>query len=1267
MKKLFFGLVFIIISIAFINIVKAEDVFNSSSIQMQGRIEGIGTYFEITNSEYLNIKLNSSESIKLTLESVPEMVTINIDSSTSAIATSTQITLSGFNPLTTYYKYEDDYHNLTEFVADENGNYSYIQDLFQPHLVFIQPRKSTKFIKDDATGGDCYLIGVWDISTKTCTLTTDLNETIQIDSNYVTLDGNNHLITGSRTGNGVYLYQKTGVTMKNLNVQRFDYGIHLYYSWGNILTNNVASDNRIAISLRYSSKNTLTSNTILNNVDGIEISNSDGNTLTSNIASNNFSGIFIAESMNNVITDNITQENFLSDINVIAGTYKYCYNSIVNTLGSGGRPIKYFNGAVNLSNETLAGLILCNADGSKISNITIEGSTTKRNNSLLLMQTDFSTIENVSSSNNFLGIILFSSNRNALKNNTVSDNNQGLSLYFSNNNILTNNTTLNNHLGIYFIYSDYNILTNNLASNNNQGIILEFANRNQIYKNNFINNRIQTAVINSGGNLFNLDKPTGGNYWSNFDTSIEGCNDLNSDNICDSPYKFYGGQDSLPWKLKDGWLLRQPIQFYSEVQNEPRGLRLRASPGVLNKPESDTIKILPNSWAVHITNTVDANGNNIDLDGYRWYQVYDATDNTTGWMAAKKLSDGTVYLDYNPSLQGDSTNKGELEQKATDLKDILEKRIPVILNAVTDYYTKDNSDSSLYGGGGGDGNNNFQRFIQGSAFPKELVLAIASQESGPSFNNEICSGANDGGIGIMQITSNELKGLGSGLDNKLHKNDCRSGESFSKYYSNTYQGIWANIKDGFRALQGKYDSVGVTQEVDNISALEMKAISTTYRYNQGSPYKVQAVYAIYDGENNDYAWNEYLHYVFNRTDADVWAQSVRNACASAASFASCLNITENLRLTTSAFYLRDVGGRLKSSPFGESYQNSILGEKLITANTSKIIAFLRSPAELVAINSLGERTGIARGNILQNISNSSYEEDKNLLTIFFPRENYIYRVTGTATGEYGFSANFFRGNDIIVFDGRDIPIKLQEIHDYIFDWDKMSYCEQGAVTLKIDYEGDGVYDRIIINDCKIYDIEPPQITISPIENEYLLNSTLQINFSATDNLSGVSSIVATLNGAEITNGQILILTKPGINTLKISATDNEGNEAILEKTFNVMYNFGGFLPPIKIDGTGVYNLGRTLPVKFQLSDVNGNFVSTASAQLYVAKISDGIIGNDEIPLSTSSADTDNQFRYDLTNNQYIYNLSTGILTIGSWQLKAVLDSGQISIVVISIK
>lgn len=171
-----------------------------------GTLEGSGTRFELTDSSYLNITLDSSEPIHLTIRSVPETIIMTIESIASA--SSANITINGLLPLTIYYKYEDDYHYLAKFTTDETGKYSYSQDISQKHRIFIQPRTSTRYIVDNETGGDCPLIGNWDYGTKTCTLTTSLTQAIEIDSNGITLDGNGKNIDGNSSGNGVYVPKK---------------------------------------------------------------------------------------------------------------------------------------------------------------------------------------------------------------------------------------------------------------------------------------------------------------------------------------------------------------------------------------------------------------------------------------------------------------------------------------------------------------------------------------------------------------------------------------------------------------------------------------------------------------------------------------------------------------------------------------------------------------------------------------------------------------------------------------------------------------------------------------------------------------------------------------------------------------------------------------------------------------------------------------------------------------------------------------------------
>jgi len=54
-------------------------------------------------------------------------------------------------------------------------------------------------------------------------------------------------------------------------------------------------------------------------------------------------------------------------------------------------------------------------------------------------------------------------------------------------------------------------------------------------------------------------------------------------------------------------------------------------------------------------------------------------------------------------------------------------------------------------------------------------------------------------------------------------------------------------------------------------------------------------------------------------------------------------------------------------------------------------------------------------------------------------------------------------------------------------------------------------------------------------------------------------------------------------------------------------------------------------------------------------------------MKQNNADTGNLFRYDAQSNQYLYNLSTDTLSVGSWQLKVALDDRRDYAVTISIR
>ena len=116
-----------------------------------------------------------------------------------------------------------------------------------------------------------------------------------------------------------------------------------------------------------------------------------------------------------------------------------------------------------------------------------------------------------------------------------------------------------------------------------------------------------------------------------------------------------------------------------------------------------------------------------------------------------------------------------------------------------------------------------------------------------------------------------------------------------------------------------------------------------------------------------------------------------------------------------------------------------------------------------------------------------------------------------------------------------------------------------------------------------------------------------------------------------------------------------------------LYSFGGIEQPINTDGSSSFKLGRTLPVKFDLTDVaTGQPAGTAIATLEVAKVSDSVLGSYDEAVSTSMADDGNQFRYAGDGN-YIFNLSTSPLSVGTYRLRINLNDGQSFTVDVSLR
>lgn len=279
-------------------------------------------------------------------------------------------------------------------------------------VVGTQPALGTKYIPSDPD------IGTWDSVNRIYTLTENVSETIQIDDDNLTLDGARHTIRGDGPGFGVRLFWRTGVTVKDLNIQGFSYGIYLYYSSNNTLTDNIASNNSYGIRLRYSNNNTLTGNTAnSNNLYGIYLAHSSNSTLTNNTANSNkhYNGITLLDSPGSTLTNNTANSN------------SYNYQGIM---------------LQRSSNSTLTGNIASN----------------NRHGIYLYSSGNCTLTGNTANSNDYAGIRLHFSNGNTMTNNTVNLNNlQGIYLYGSSNNEIYNNNFIDNTVQAHFYGGSGNV------------------------------------------------------------------------------------------------------------------------------------------------------------------------------------------------------------------------------------------------------------------------------------------------------------------------------------------------------------------------------------------------------------------------------------------------------------------------------------------------------------------------------------------------------------------------------------------------------------------------------------------------------------------------------------------------------------------------------------------------------------------------------------------------------------------------------------------
>jgi hypothetical protein len=152
----------------------------------------------------------------------------------------------------------------------------------------------------------------------------------------------------------------------------------------------------------------------------------------------------------------------------------------------------------------------------------------------------------------------------------------------------------------------------------------------------------------------------------------------------------------------------------------------------------------------------------------------------------------------------------------------------------------------------------------------------------------------------------------------------------------------------------------------------------------------------------------------------------------------------------------------------------------------------------------------------------------------------------------------------------------------------------------------------------------PTLAPSVTPNPVLLNGTATATAGATDTGSGVATQSC---------GAVLTSTV-GTKTVTCTATDNAGNMATANATYQVIFNFTGFLAPVRNPPIiNEMNAGRSVPLTFSLGGNQGLAVLAAgypqSRQIQCATLNPV----DSVEGTTTAA---NSFTYDPATDTYTY-------------------------------
>ncbi|MBI4088994.1 PxKF domain-containing protein [Candidatus Kaiserbacteria bacterium] len=325
---------------------------------------------------------------------------------------------------------------------------------------------------------------------------------------------------------------------------------------------------------------------------------------------------------------------------------------------------------------------------------------------------------------------------------------------------------------------------------------------------------------------------------------------------------------------------------------------------------------------------------------------------------------------------------------------------------------------------------------------------------------------------------------------------------------------------------------------------------------------------------------------------------------------------------------------------------------------------LHSPLTLNLYDDLGNHTGFSTttNSLEENIPGSRYLSFGEVQYISVPSSANLHLVMdGYADGSFTFDMEEVRGEAVIAtttFSG--IPSFTDT--KVMMDIPENAGIE-GASDLRIDVQGDGTVDVELEPKLGGVVVLPMPLTVIAEDKTITLGDqlpSLTAHISdALDNAVADSDITGAPDCATTATATSPAGKYPITCSLGTLSSEKYEFTTFVPGTLTIQYRWDGFLQPIKDtahqvgQSTSIFKSGSTVPVKFQLKNINGTPVQAATAPIWLAPqagMSDGV------------------YKWDNAAQQYVYNWSTKGLLAGYWyRIFAQLDDGNIYYATVGLK